>query len=207
MPYRSRTITEFWQRWHISLSRWLRDYLYIPLGGNRRGRRRTYLNLLLVMLLGGLWHGAAWTFVLWGAWHGLLLVGERLLRENEAGPALPRQLAVARTFLFVSLGWITFRAEGISGAAAMYAGLAGVNGLAITPELTWQLPPSAVAALLVGCLLIWLPPASLPPRDALPAPLAPRAARYATAIIVPVFILGVLRIVSDSFSPFLYFRF
>ena len=207
MPYRSRTITEFWQRWHISLSRWLRDYLYIPLGGNRRGRRRTYLNLSLVMLLGGLWHGAAWTFVLWGAWHGLLLVGERLLRENGSGFRLPGRLAVARTFLFTALGWITFRADGIGGALAMYGGLLGLNGFPITPQLTWQLPPTAIFALLVGCLLIWLPPVSLPPRDSLPAPLAPAAARFTTAVIVPIFLLGVLRTVADSFSPFLYFRF
>ncbi|HEX7003365.1 MAG TPA: MBOAT family O-acyltransferase [Trueperaceae bacterium] len=207
MPYRSRTITEFWQRWHISLSRWLRDYLYIPLGGNRRGRRRTYVNLMLVMLLGGLWHGAAWTFVLWGAWHGLLLVGERLLRENGRGPRLPRRVAVARTFLFVALGWITFRADGIAGATAMYSGLLGVHGMGISPQLAWQLPSSAVVALAAGCLLIWLPAPAPPPRDSLPAPLPAPAARVATAVIVPVFLLGVLRMVADSFSPFLYFRF
>ena len=207
MPYRSRTITEFWQRWHISLSRWLRDYLYIPLGGNRRGRRRTYLNLMLVMLLGGLWHGAAWTFVIWGAWHGTLLVSERLLREKGGWAELPRRLAAARTFLFVSLGWITFRADGLEGALAMYGGLLGANGVGITPALTWQVPLTSVAALVLGCLLVWLPPVSLPPKDSLPAPLAPHKARFATVVIVPVFLLGVLRIVADSFSPFLYFRF
>ena len=77
-PYKSQSITEFWHRWHISLSAWLRDYLYVPLGGNRKGRARTYVNLFLVMLLGGLWHGAAWNFVIWGALHGVLLASERL---------------------------------------------------------------------------------------------------------------------------------
>ncbi|MFO7780397.1 MAG: MBOAT family protein, partial [Spirochaetia bacterium] len=82
-PYTSKSITEFWRRWHMSLSRWLRDYLYIPLGGNRRGARRTYANLLTVMVIGGLWHGAAWTFVLWGAWHGLWLAVERLVTRRQ----------------------------------------------------------------------------------------------------------------------------
>ena len=83
-PYRSQSITEFWRRWHISLSTWLRDYLYIPLGGNRKGPRRTYVNLFIVMLLGGLWHGAAWTFVIWGALHGVLLLAERLRGARPA---------------------------------------------------------------------------------------------------------------------------
>ena len=83
-PYRSASITEFWRRWHISLSSWLRDYLYVPLGGSRHGPRRTYVNLLLVMLLGGLWHGAAWTFVIWGGLHGTLLALERAARQDRA---------------------------------------------------------------------------------------------------------------------------
>ncbi|MEX2535701.1 MAG: MBOAT family protein [Trueperaceae bacterium] len=208
MPYRSRTITEFWQRWHISLSRWLRDYLYIPLGGNRRGRRRTYVNLALVMLLGGLWHGAAWTFVVWGAWHGGLLVAERLLGERDNRLRLPSPLAVTRTFLFVTLGWVTFRAESFVGALAMYGGLAGFNGLALTPELGWQIPLSSIAALVAGGLIVWLPP--MIQRTAGGTRLSPatgRAAVPATLTIVPVFLLGVLRTVSDSFSPFLYFQF
>ena len=89
-PYRAASITDFWRRWHISLSAWLRDYLYVPLGGNRRGPRRTYVNLLLVMLLGGLWHGAAWTFVAWGAMHGALLAFERAFGRKPFYQALPR---------------------------------------------------------------------------------------------------------------------
>jgi alginate O-acetyltransferase complex protein AlgI len=93
-PYLSRSITEFWRRWHVTLSQWLRDYLYIPLGGNQRGRTRTLLNLMTVMVLGGLWHGAAWTFVAWGAWHGLWLIVERLLTERvrDAGPGAGRRV-------------------------------------------------------------------------------------------------------------------
>jgi alginate O-acetyltransferase complex protein AlgI len=208
MPYRSRSVDEFWQRWHISLSRWLRDYLYIPLGGNRRGRRRTYLNLTLVMLLGGLWHGASWTFVAWGAWHGLLLVGERLLREGGVRFAVPATLAVVRTFVLVALGWVTFRSDSFAGAVAMYRGLLGMNGVPLSPELGWQLSLSALAALLAGSLLTWFAPARTePPGDSLPADAAQSRARPATLVLIPIFLLGVLRIVSDSFSPFLYFQF
>ena len=116
-PYLSADIAEFWRRWHISLSTWLRDYLYIPLGGNRRGEARTHLNLLATMGLGGLWHGASWNFAIWGLYHGLLLVAHRLWRKLAAGtPAellfagrIGHALGVALTFSLVTLGWITFR--------------------------------------------------------------------------------------------------
>jgi alginate O-acetyltransferase complex protein AlgI len=113
-PYLARDITEFWRRWHISLSTWLRDYLYIPLGGNRRGAVRTYLNLLITMGLGGLWHGASWNFVIWGLYHGVLLMLHRAWRQWR-GPGRSRGgigslLAVALTFLLVTIGWVPFRA-------------------------------------------------------------------------------------------------
>jgi alginate O-acetyltransferase complex protein AlgI len=127
-PYASRSITEFWQRWHMTLSRWLRDYLYIGLGGNRAGRLRTYRNLLLTMLLGGLWHGAKWTFVVWGAYHGILLAFHKLylevtsrsasfarIRERRAYKAL----AIAVTFTLVALGWVLFRAPTFDAASRM----------------------------------------------------------------------------------------
>jgi alginate O-acetyltransferase complex protein AlgI len=112
-PYLASSITDFWHRWHISLSRWLRDYLYIPLGGNRHGRLRTYRNLMLTMLLGGLWHGASWNFVVWGGYHGALLSFERLFRgKKSARPArwtlfYPFQAAI--TFGLVMIGWVFFR--------------------------------------------------------------------------------------------------
>lgn len=120
LPYAATTIREFWQRWHISFSTWLRDYLYISLGGNRRGPARTYLNILLTMLLGGLWHGAAWNFVLWGLWHGAGLIVYRLFsRKSQASPATislqrsrPRAcLGWAATMFFVFYGWLLFRAS------------------------------------------------------------------------------------------------
>ncbi len=125
-PYQSASITEFWRRWHISLSTWLRDYLYISLGGNRRGPARTYLNLMLTMLLGGLWHGASWTFVAWGGLHGGALAVSRFIRDRRgAEPALPRLhvLRVIATFHLVTAGWILFRADGFSAAADYFSRL------------------------------------------------------------------------------------
>ena len=120
-PYHAGSITEFWRRWHMSLSTWLRDYLYISLGGNRRGGGRTYLNLMLTMLLGGLWHGAAWTFVLWGGLHGAVLILERVLgvRDRKSRTALEATLRGLLTFHLVCLGWIFFRAEDLGAAKAV----------------------------------------------------------------------------------------
>lgn len=112
MPYISTSLTEFWQRWHISLSTWLRDYLYIPLGGNRRGQRRTYVNLMITMLLGGLWHGASWNFVIWGGAHGLGLAANRYWGKTFKAKPTPigRFVAWFFTFLFVCVIWVLFRA-------------------------------------------------------------------------------------------------
>lgn len=121
-PYLASGIAEFWRRWHMSLSRWLRDYLYIPLGGNRRGAWRTYLNLMITMLLGGLWHGASWKFVIWGGYHGALLSLGKMwnsIRGNRPSNALTwaaRPLQIAFTFGLVTIGWVFFRAETLSNA-------------------------------------------------------------------------------------------
>ncbi len=125
MPYFATSITEFWRRWHISLSSWLRDYLYIPLGGNRHGEWATYRNLLLTMLLGGLWHGASWTFVAWGLYHGLLLALHRAVRWPSwlAAGAL-RPVCVLFTFLSVCVGWVFFRAQTFGDAGVILARLA-----------------------------------------------------------------------------------
>lgn len=131
-PYAAIGFSDFWQRWHISLSGWLRDYLYIPLGGNRQGPRRTQINLMLTMLLGGLWHGAAWRFVVWGGIHGGYLVIERWLqrlfpRETPSMQSLFRIPLALATFLAVSLTWVLFRAETFSGAIDIYAALLGLH--------------------------------------------------------------------------------
>jgi len=123
-PYRSATLSEFWRRWHISLSSWLRDYLYIPLGGNRFGPVRTYLNLTITMLLGGLWHGAAWKFMMWGFLHGAGLAVERLLGGARKSASVwgPKPIAIVLVFHFVCLCWIFFRARDFGGAIDVIAG-------------------------------------------------------------------------------------
>jgi len=118
-PYRADSFGDFWQRWHISLSSWLRDYLYIPLGGNRTGVGRTYVNLMVVFLLCGLWHGAGWTFVVWGIWHGLWLVVERILDRKTFYARFPKFARVLLTFLLLTVGWVIFRAPTLSQATGM----------------------------------------------------------------------------------------
>ena len=150
LPLSSRTSTlpvhpparsqEFWRRWHMTRSRaWFRDYLYIPLGGSRRGSVRTYLNLASVFLLVGLWHGAAWTFVAWGAYHGLLLIAERLSSRRYIESAPRPALARGITLLLVMLGWVLFRADDLPHAARFYAALAGQGSAALQPELLLSL--------------------------------------------------------------------
>ncbi|MGB4241921.1 MAG: MBOAT family protein [Kiritimatiellia bacterium] len=127
-PYQSLSITEFWRRWHISLSAWLRDYLYVTLGGNRKGPIRTYFNLFLTMLLGGLWHGANWTFVIWGAYHGVLLAMERMNHKRSLGWWLPRPLQMGFNFMLVMVGWLLFRAPSLDVFARLARGMSGFNG-------------------------------------------------------------------------------
>ncbi len=135
-PYLATDIQEFWHRWHISLSTWLRDYLYIPLGGNRKGRWRTYLNLMITMLLGGLWHGASWTFVVWGGFHGLLLAGDRMIRSLAGEKPLfwmrnipSRWVARFVTFILVCVGWVFFRAQSFGDAEQILQAMSGLQGL------------------------------------------------------------------------------
>lgn len=133
-PYRSTSIIEFWRRWHISLSRFLRDYLYFPLGGNRLGPLRRYCNLAVVMALGGMWHGASWNFVMWGGLHGVFLAINHLWREKislkraTTGGLWRNTLAWTATFLCVSFAWVLFRAETLSGALNLYQGMLGMGG-------------------------------------------------------------------------------
>ena len=138
IPYMARTPSEFWSRWHISLSSWLRDYLYVPLGGNRHGTLLTYRNLMLTMLLGGLWHGAAWTFVLWGAFHGAILVVYRAIGVDQwlaqrQGPVIVQRAQdvalIGLMFLLVCVGWLLFRASGMDTVFAFLTRIDGIDGL------------------------------------------------------------------------------
>ncbi|MBI5486237.1 MAG: MBOAT family protein [Deltaproteobacteria bacterium] len=158
LPYRSADLQEFWRRWHMSLSTWLRDYLYVPLGGNRRGRARTYLNLFLTMLLGGLWHGAGWTFLAWGGLHGLGLAATRAVQRLRARLGRPRAptfagrlLGGVLTFHFVAFCWIFFRAPDFDAARAVLAKLG--EGTTWAPNLT----PTILGVLGVAVALHFLP--------------------------------------------------
>ncbi len=153
-PYASLGFSDFWRRWHISLSTWLRDYLYIPLGGNRRGPVRTYVNLTVTMLLGGLWHGASWTFVAWGALHAAYLIGERVF-EHVAGDAPWRATRAAKiagiaiTFVLVCVAWVFFRAASFSQAFAILKGLCGLgHGPRVLERSNYPLIGLAIAAVL-----------------------------------------------------------
>ncbi len=126
-PYRSESITEFWRRWHISLSSFLRDNLYLPLGGNRKGATRTYVNLAIVMLLGGLWHGASWVFVLWGAYHGLLLAFERWMGKRTLYAMLPRPIRIGCTFVLILFSWVLFRSPTLNDALHFYGAMFGAT--------------------------------------------------------------------------------
>ncbi len=139
MPYLARSITDFWRRWHITLSQWLRDYLYIPLGGNRKGARRTFINLFLTMLLGGLWHGAAWTFVVWGLLHGVGLAIHKLWSEHVSHGRRPFRGIVGwlTTYSFVCVAWVFFRASDFSTAIVMLEKIAGL----IPGGATWVYLP------------------------------------------------------------------
>lgn len=145
-PYKAVNIVDFWRRWHMTLSRFLRDYLYVPLGGNRRGKLRRYVNLMITMLLGGLWHGASWTFVLWGGLHGgYLIVNHAWLALGNRLPMLRRLMAtrsgkvvaVALTFLAVVVGWVFFRAPNEMAAVTLLRGMAGRNGIALPEGLAF----------------------------------------------------------------------
>jgi alginate O-acetyltransferase complex protein AlgI len=153
-PYRATSVSDFWRRWNVTLSAFLRDYLYIPLGGNRRGEARRVANLMITMLLGGLWHGAAWRFLLWGGLHGLFLVIHGFW--GRLGWRLPRPFAWGLTLLCVMLAWVPFRAPGWGAAMDFYAGLCGAHGLALPAFYAALLPPAFARFVQIVPVLPWL---------------------------------------------------
>jgi alginate O-acetyltransferase complex protein AlgI len=162
-PYKAASIIDFWRRWHITLSRFLRDYLYIPLGGNRGGPLRQRTNLMVTMVLGGLWHGAGWTFVAWGALHGLfLLVNHAWARSpaSQEAASLGSWPVIARglTLLCVMLAWVPFRAADMATAVSIWKGLLGLNGHALSPGLEHHLSPGmTITVLALFAAVLWLP--------------------------------------------------
>jgi alginate O-acetyltransferase complex protein AlgI len=203
-PYASRSITEFWQRWHMSLSRWFRDYLYISLGGNRGTAAATYRNLVIVFLVTGLWHGANWTFVAWGAYHGILLLLERVAGVARGRGPRPRPWQ-AVTILLVMVGWVLFRSPSIEHALGYLSAFFRPGG-PMPLDLTLVLEPLAIVALVAGSASALIPPTWVTGvRLEYPDVKVNRLARLATAgVLLPAALILVL---TGSFSPFLYFQF
>ena len=199
-PYKATSITDFWRRWHQSLSTWLRDYLYVPLGGNRKGPRRTYVNLALVMLLGGLWHGASWNFVLWGGWHGLLLAGERAFGKRPFYHRLPRALRTAITFLLVTVAWVPFRAPDLATTGRYLGdllGLGGPGGGALVGGLIYQPYYLGVLALAAG--IAFALPQTWDWTRRLPA--------WKAIACLALLWLSLGALTTQEFNPFIYFIF
>lgn len=200
-PYLSDSITDFWRRWHISLSTFLRDYLYIPLGGNKKGPGRTYANLAVVMLLGGLWHGANWTFVVWGAYHGALLAFERWRGKHSVYDRFPRPFRIAITFTLVLFSWVLFRAENIEAAFRFFGAMFGLA------------EPSPGAVLLAGeiytqgRLVLMILCAFLAVQPLQAYDWARQVTWAKVAIVIPLFGLALATMFVQAFNPFLYFQF
>jgi alginate O-acetyltransferase complex protein AlgI len=200
-PYKADSITDFWRRWHISLSSWLRDYLYIPLGGNRLGPARTYVNLLVVMLIGGLWHGANWTFVVWGAIHGGMLAFERLIGKTAAYAFLPRVLRTAVTFAIVCLAWVFFRADTIQQAGRYLKCLVGLEPVSAGQSLAMAPVYTSLHAVVFATagLLVWGAPNSW----AMSRRITPALAAFMLGLIYT----SVLFMWTQTENPFIYFQF
>lgn len=210
-PYHARSITEFWHRWHISLSTWLRDYLYIPLGGNRGGGFATYRNLICVMLLGGLWHGANLTFILWGGWHGIWLAMERLAKTQSSRQNFG--LGWLPTLTVVLLGWVMFRADTVQGGFSMVQAMFGGHGVGPSPAQLINTNGESLFVMVLGCLLVWGEPvlaqrgtwaARARPR---PDPLRFAQTIWATPTVLLASAFAILKLADQSVSPFLYFQF
>ncbi len=194
-PYLATSMSDFWHRWHITLSRWLRDYVYIPLGGNRGSSSATYRNLMLTMTLGGLWHGAAWTFVLWGVWHGCALSLQRWAAQHAIGFSLPKLVAWLSTMLVVLVGWVIFRSPNATTAWLVYQKMGTLSS-----GIDWY-PPLAVAAL--ACLmaehLAW--------RTRLRKAMRLPALAWYSPIATTIMIWALLIYAPQGFRPFVYFQF
>ncbi len=206
-PYISKSITEFWRRWHISLSTWFRDYVYIPLGGNRK---HLYRNLAIIFLLTGLWHGASWNFVLWGAWNGFFIIVERLLgirKKSEQSTGIQKALWHIYSLMIINIGWVLFRAPTITEAIAYLKTMAGI-GLGSTPGFTigWYINNWVLFILLVAVVDIAIGFGRV---KAFCQKYIPATVYEVSGMLIMfgLFITSVMRIMSGTYNPFIYFQF
>lgn len=206
LPYISKSITEFWRRWHISLSTWFREYVYIPLGGNRK---HVYLNLAIVFLLTGIWHGAAWNYILWGIWHGIFILAERYVKKNNICIIKKGTTILSRiyTLSVVGVGWVLFRADNLDSAITYLKAMFGIS-LSTTPgfDVFWYLNKWNVTILIIAIIL----------STELPGKLAIRIRNTISEntyfIVEKIFLLllftfSLIRIVAGTYNPFIYFQF
>lgn len=204
-PYISKSVTEFWRRWHISLSTWFRDYVYIPLGGNRTGNM--YFNLIVVFLVTGLWHGAAWNFILWGLWHGIFLIIEKVLRNKNISFNLPKQIRWVLTMLVVVLGWVLFRAPDLKFAIEYIGVMFGIidsTNLAFT--VGWYLKGKVKYIIILGILM------SFPIKKYIYSLIKYNENLLIQEIIknitiIVLFLISIMFIMTSTYNPFIYFRF
>ena len=204
-PYISKSMTEFWRRWHISLSTWFRDYVYIPLGGNRKGN--VYFNLFVVFFVTGMWHGAAWTFIIWGLWHGLFLVIEKVLKMKNIDIKLPKFIKWSFTMLIVMLGWILFRSPDLNYALnyiGVMFGLVATKNVGFT--VFWYLSPKIITIMVLGMV------ASIPLKKWFGKILKYLDGTYLKVIItdiylIIIFLISIMGVMTSTYNPFIYFRF
>ena len=206
-PYSALSITDFWRRWHITLSNWFRDYLFVPLGGSRTTTVATYRNLTVVFLLTGLWHGANWTFVIWGAYHGAFLVFERVTNQRPTGDDVPNSwLRRFYALLVVMVGWVLFRSDSLSQAGAFLRAMFTPAGLGLPPEVSTVLTTRVQLTLVIAFLVVLLP------RDFVAGiTLASGSERFAAAGRLGLLLFGLpyalALVAAGTFSPFIYYQF
>ena len=207
-PYSARSFREFWRRWHMTLSRWFRDYLYIPLGGSRLSSIKTYRNLLMVFVLCGMWHGAAWTFLLWGLWHGLFLIMERTLSGSFKRVLFGPIIGPVYVFLFVTLGWVLFRAPSIDYAIGFWrtlfggqSGQWGVVDIGLVPSIWITLIIAIALAFDIGEKRLW----PLAKSKIENQPFLSESAVWGPILVL--FAVSVIFVSANTHQPFLYFRF
>ncbi len=203
-PYISKSVTEFWRRWHISLSTWFRDYIYIPLGGNRKGN--VYFNLLIVFFVTGLWHGASWNFIVWGLWHGLFLIAERVIRNKNISIKMPSVIKWLYTIFVVIIGWVMFRAVTLSDALAYIGCMFSFGGELINGTGILLLRENILlfVVAVIGCLPILPKIREMSETKVIFA----KAKSFASPVAyIVMFVIAISFTVTSTYNPFIYFNF
>lgn len=200
-PYKATSIKDFWSRWHISLSTWFRDYVYIPLGGNRKGTARTIINTLIVWSLTGLWHGAAWNFIAWGAFYGVLLILEKFVLKDVL-KKIPKALRYVGTIIVVMLGWVLFSAESLSDAITLVGSMIGLGGSFIDAEGKYLLSQNAFLIVVMSLSAVGVFQKLSESVKSTKWEKTIKSVAY-----LGIFALCIAYLISESYNPFLYFRF